>query len=84
MWLKRFKLAIVQKDIAAIDTLLSEMPAFETREALEEASWLTKEALGLMTSLQNENERSLLQLRKNREFLRSLQSDAPNRLDVKS
>ena len=84
MWLKRFKLAIVQKDISAIDTLLSEMPAFETREELEEAAWLTKEALGLMTSLQSENERALLQLRKNREFLKSAQSDAPSRLDVKS
>jgi hypothetical protein len=84
MWLKRFKIAIVQKDIEAIDTLLSEIPSFETRQEMEEAAWLTKEALSLMTTLQDENEKSLQQLRKNREFLKSTQDERPSRFDIKS
>jgi hypothetical protein len=84
MWLKNFKLAILQKDAGKIASLLDEMPQFEKLDELEEAAWLTKEALNVMTGLQEADKEAMLQIQKNIKFLKSTQPQASAKLDIKS
>ncbi len=84
MWLKNFKIAIVQKDLTKINQLLDEMPHFEDLEEMKEASYLTQEALQLVTSLKNSDAEEMKQLQKNIKFLKSTQRDTPAKLDIKS
>jgi len=39
MWLKTFKIAIIQKDVPQIEALLDKMPPFSTPEEMEEAAY---------------------------------------------
>jgi len=84
MWLNRFKAALAAKDVAAISALTTQMPAFETVEQMQQASYLLLEARTLMTSLQEQNKRTLAQMRKHIAFLKSTRSDSAQKLDIKS
>jgi hypothetical protein len=84
MWLRKFKLAVVQKDVETIDRLLDKMPSFEKLEELEEAAYLIKEAYTLMAALQSDNESTMQQLQKNIKFLKATQNEAPKKLDITS
>jgi hypothetical protein len=84
MWLKKFKLALIKKEVETMETLLDEMPEFDTLDELKEAAYLIKEAYGIMTQLQSENEKVLGQLRKNIQFLNATQHEAPTKLDITS
>ena len=84
MWLKRFKIAVIERDIPRIEALLDEMPAFETHEAREEAAYLCKEADALLQQMRDNVLTAKMQLKKNIDFLRSTHTDAPSGLDLKS
>ena len=84
MWLKSFKIAIVQKDLDKIASLLDEMPNFEHLEEMEEAAYLTQEALQLVTALKNRDAEAMKQLQKNIQFLKSTRNETPAKLDIKS
>lgn len=84
MWLKNFKLAIVQKDAGKIASLLDDMPQFETLSEIEEAAWLTKEAINVISELQDESQSAMIQIQKNIKFLESTQAESSKNLDIKS
>ena len=83
MWLNEFKVALVQKDTDKIDLLLSDIPQFETLDEMKEASFLLKEAHTLLQLLRNEAKGSLVQLKKNIEFLESTHLEAAPKLNIK-
>lgn len=84
MWLRKFKLAVIQREVETIASLIDEVPAFDTKEEAEEAAYLIREALNLMQSLQDENDRNLQQLRKNRKFLEATRGESTKKLDITS
>ncbi len=83
MWLNDFKVALVQKDIDKLDTLLNELPSFSTLEEMTEASYLMKEAMALLQSEKMAAQRTLQQIKKNIDFLKSTHSDDTSTLNIK-
>ena len=84
MWVNKFKIAIVQKDTEAIETLLANVPSFENIDEAKEASYLMKEALILLLTLQDEITASKKQIKKNINFLQSSLSDSSATFSIKS
>lgn len=83
MWLTDFKIALATKDTEKLDSLLSVMPQFSDLNEMEEAAYLLKEAFELLQNLQNETKNSMLQLKKNINFLKSTHSDEAPKLNIK-
>jgi len=84
MWLNELKVAVVTRDTALLGRLLEDVPQLEKREEIEQAVYLLKEASSFMQSLKDEAASSMLQMRKNIDFLSSTQRDKQNSLDVTS
>ncbi len=84
MWLTKIKIAIVEKNIDSLNSLLDETPKFEKIEDMEEAKYLLKEATELVYKLQDETSASMKQIKKNIDFLRSTEAPKANGLDIKS
>lgn len=84
MWLKQLKIAVSQKDIELLDSLLSDIPNLTEKEELDSAIVLLAQAKEIIQNLQNETSASMKQIKKNLEFLNSTQIDKPHRLDIKS
>jgi hypothetical protein len=84
MWLNRLKVAVVQKDIDLLDSLLDELPALKNPKEIEEALYLLKEASSILHKLKDETSESMIQMKKNIDFLRSTEKHLVNRLDITS
>ena len=84
MWLNDLKIAIVEKDTDKINKLLDELPELDKSSDIEQAVYLLKEASELVYTLQDETSTAMRQIKKNINFLKSTQAQAPNRLDIKS
>ena len=84
MWLNQLKIAIVQKDMKLLASLLSDIPTLEDKKEIENALYLLKEATTLMESLKNETAASMAQVKKNIDFLNSAQANKTAKFDVSS
>lgn len=84
MWLNDLKIAIIEKDTQKIEALIDKMPIFEHLEGMQEAQYLLREALILLHTLKDETAKSMQQIKKNLNFLRSTESGVKNKLDIKS
>ncbi len=84
MWLKKLQLAIIEQNPELIDTLVREMPKFESVDDMKRAAALVSEALKLLHRLKNETASSLKQLKKHKDFLESTMQSQKNRLDITS
>lgn len=84
MWLNKFKVALLQKDADALNSLLDEVPDFTNKEDKEQTMYLIQEALVVMYTLQDEASYSMLQIKKNINFLKSSLSDSTGRLNIRS
>ncbi|MDX1295666.1 MAG: hypothetical protein R3302_05345 [Sulfurimonadaceae bacterium] len=74
----------MQKDAGKIASLLDDMPQFENLSEIEEAAWLTKEAINVISELKDESQSAMIQIQKNIKFLESTQADSSKNLDIKS
>ncbi len=83
MWLNEFKVALVQKDIPSLELLISSMPEFDSIEEMKEASFLILEAQNLLESLKSGTQKSLQQIKRNIEFLKSAHSDDSSSFNIK-
>ena len=84
MWLNSLKIAIVEKNTDKIDTLLNDIPQLESKEEIEEALYLLREASELIHTLKDETSHSMRQIKKNLQFLRSTDIPTSTKLDIKS
>jgi hypothetical protein len=84
MWLKEFKIAIIEKDIQKLEKLMDEVPTLESQEELQEAIALLKEATDLVQGLKDSTAESMAQIKKNINFLKSTQEGRVHKLDIKS
>lgn len=79
MWLKKFKIALIEKNTDELEKLLDAPPKFENIEDAEAAMYLLAEASKLLHKLKNDTAVAMKQLKKNMDFLKS--TEAPK--DIK-
>ncbi|NOQ30733.1 MAG: hypothetical protein GQ570_06390 [Helicobacteraceae bacterium] len=82
MWLNEFKVALLEKDADKLELLLNTMPTFDTLKEMEEALFLSNEALTLVNKLKTATSASIVQIRKSIDFIKSTQQ-VKNSLDIK-
>jgi len=84
MWLNQLKIAIVQKDMKLLNALLSDLPALDDAKEIESALYLLKEATTLMERLKKETSTSMVQIKKNIDFLNSATANKTSKFDITS
>jgi predicted translin family RNA/ssDNA-binding protein len=84
MWLNELKIAIVQKDVEHLESLLNDIPQLEDSKEIESGLYLLQEASKLMQTLQNETASSMQQIKKNLDFLNSATPNKHAKFDITS
>lgn len=84
MWLTKLKIAVIEKNVDALDRLMDDVPQLKDKKEIEEAIYLLKEAEGLVHTLKDEASASMKQIRKNLDFLRSNDIPTSKKLDIRS
>ncbi|MEO1937879.1 MAG: hypothetical protein ABGW85_04500 [Sulfurimonas sp.] len=84
MWLNQLKVAIVEQDTALLELLLNDIPKLEKKEDIESAIVLLGEATRLVQSLKDDTQKSMQQVKKNINFLKSGVADTPAKFDITS
>lgn len=84
MWLNKLKIAIIEKNTNSLDALLQNVPQLESRKEIEEAVYLLKEATDMVETLKQNTSDSMKQIRKNLDFLRSMDTPVSKRFDIRS
>ncbi|MDF1881316.1 hypothetical protein JHD50_08380 [Sulfurimonas sp. MAG313] len=82
MWVKEFKIAIIEENTEQISKLLQEVPAFDKVIEMTEVLYLIKEADTLMQRLQNENIQIKNKLQKHIDFVKATQEKPSSQLDT--
>lgn len=83
MWLNRLKIAVIEKDVDALDKLLNDLPKLRDKRELEEAIYLLREATNVISSLKSETAASLEMIKKNLDFLNSTRIRSSKNLDIR-
>jgi len=84
MWLTNLKIAIVERNTDRLNELMDELPQLEKEEDINQAIYLLKEATELVSKLKDETSTSMIQMKKNIDFLNSTKHITSHRLDIKS
>lgn len=84
MWLKKFKIALIEKNLDNLSKLMKDVPQLQTKEEIEEALYLLKSANELVSGMKKETEASMIQVKKSKDFLKSTQAPRKNKFDIKS
>lgn len=82
MWLRKLKVAIIEKDFNAFEKLLKDVPKLSDPKEIEEAVFLTKKAATILEELKQETKESMTQIKKNIDFLNSARGDKKASFDV--
>ncbi len=82
MWLKQLKIAIIEKNTDKLDELLEDIPKLEKKEDIQQAIFLLREATELVHTLKDATSTSMIQMKKNINFLKSTQFQTSNKLDI--
>ncbi|WP_455757420.1 hypothetical protein [Sulfurimonas sp.] len=83
MWLKQLKIAIVEKNTDNINKLMDDIPQLEDIDEINQAIYLLREASELVHTLKDDVSKSMIQMKKNIDFLKSTQSKKKSTLDIK-
>lgn len=73
MWMNEFKVALIEKNVKALDTLILQMPQFETLDEMEEAFYLMNHARELLENLKNDTARTMKKIKENIRYIESTQ-----------
>ena len=84
MWLTNLKIAIIEKDTDKLNKLLDETPQLKDETEIQEAMYMLREAFGLVHTLRDDTEKSMVQIKKNIDFLNATEHNISNKLDIKS
>lgn len=84
MWLNKLKIAVIEKDFSSIDKLLGDIPKLESQKEIQEAIYLLKEASDIADVLKDDTSKSMNQIKKNLNFLRSTDIPTSKKLDIRS
>jgi hypothetical protein len=83
MWLNELKKAIILKDYQTLDSLIGQMPQFDSLEQMEEASYLLLNATNLIQNEHSSTLHSLKQLKNTMDFLKATENSEPSSLNLK-
>jgi hypothetical protein len=84
MWLKKLKIAIIEKNTDALDALLDDIPQLKEDAEIQEAIYLLKEATNLVGTLKDETSSSMKQIKQNLKFLNSTKAPQQHKFDIQS
>ena len=84
MWLNELKIALIEKDMEQLDSLMDNLPSLEKKEDITTAIYLLKEATSLVETLRDDTQTSMVQMKKNINFLKSTQAPLVSKLDINS
>ena len=84
MWLTKLKIAIVQKDTKILNSLMENLPQFDKQKDTQSAIILLQEATSLIEELQSDIQTSMIQMKKNINFLQSTQAPTTGGFDITS
>jgi len=84
MWLNKLKVAVVQRDTELLETLLDDLPQLEDTKDIEEALYLLAEATKIVQELKDETAASMVQMKKNIDFLNSTTANKTAKFDITS
>ena len=82
MWLKELQIAIIEKDAQKIDELISVPLKFDRVEDANSAMYLLAEASKLLHELKDETKQTMIQLKKNIDFLNSTKERSLGNFDI--
>ncbi len=82
MWVTKLKIAIIEKNIDALDALLDDIPELK-EEDVEQAVYLLREASEVVYTLKDETKISIDKIAKSISFMRSTERPAENKFDIK-
>jgi len=84
MWLNQLKIAIIEKNIEQIEELMQVVPQLSKAEDIDSAICLIDEAKSLVIQLRDSTQASMIQMKKNIDFLKVTQTRTNSSLDVTS
>jgi len=85
MWLKEFKIALIEKDIGTLTQLMDSVPKLNDAKEIDEALYLLKAATSLVEMLRDETQLSMVQMQKNITFMKATQEEVSHgSLDIQS
>lgn len=84
MWLTKLKIAIIEKNADSLDKLLDAIPELTKKAEIEEGIHLLEEASRVFSGLRDEVLKSMNQIQKNLQFLRSTDIPTSRSLDMMS
>ena len=84
MWLNKLKVAISEKNIDTLNILMDDLPMLQEKEDIESAIFLLKEAELVVQGLKDTTQSSMIQMKKNINFLKSTQVSVSTKLDITS
>ncbi|MCW8896042.1 MAG: hypothetical protein OQK48_07335 [Sulfurimonas sp.] len=84
MWLKSFKIALIEKNTDALSKLMNDVPKLDSPDDIQEAIYLLKAATELVSKLKDDTSHSMEKIKKNLQFLRSTDIPTSKKLDITS
>jgi len=84
IWLKKLKGAVVQRNVEQVEKLLEDVPSFDTLKEMQTTLYLLEEAKRVVESLKKETAISMVQMKKNIDFLSSATADKRASFDITS
>jgi len=82
MWLNKLKSAIITKNIKELELLMDELPSFEKKEDIDSGLYLLEEAKNIVSELKNETQLTMIQIKKNIDFMKSTQTQKTAKFDI--
>jgi hypothetical protein len=82
MWLKKLKIAVIEKDTDSFAKLLEDVPVLKDPKELQEAIYLIEAAKDILQTLKEETKSSMNQIKKNIDFLNSARADKVSKFDI--
>jgi hypothetical protein len=84
MWLREFEIAIIEKNSDEIERLLDLPLKFDTLNDAKMALSLLEEAIKFLNEAKNETAVTMMQMKKNIDFLKSTATITHSSLDIRS
>lgn len=84
MWLKKLQIAIIEKDADALEGLLDSPFESNNIDEMQKAQFLLLEAIEMLQELKSDTKATMIQLKKNIDFLNSTHTQTHNKLDIRS
>ena len=82
VWLNQLKIAIVEQDIPQLESLMDDLPALQKKEDIDSALCLLQEAITLVSNLRDNTRASMMQMKKNIDFLNATQANKTSKFDI--